>query len=307
MVVRYPTLTRTNYIEWALLMRVNMQAQGVWEAINPGTAEYRIDRAALAAILQAVPPEMLATLAVKDSAKQAWDTIKTMRMGVERVREAKAQALLKEFDGIRMKSDEPVDDFAMRLTGLVNNIRTLGETLEEVKVIKKFLRVVPTKFTQLAISIEQLIDLRTLSVEELVGRLKSAEERFDADKAANDDGRETSGRLLLTEEEWLARMKKREQGDSSSGGGRNDSKQWRGHGKQGGQCAARDDKESAGSGSGHSDEEDNSDSDTSKCRFNKRNIKCYNCGIRGHFANECRKPRREVAHFATADDELALL
>lgn len=29
MAVRYPTLTRTNYIKWALLMRVNMQAQGV--------------------------------------------------------------------------------------------------------------------------------------------------------------------------------------------------------------------------------------------------------------------------------------
>ena len=33
---------------------------------------------------------MLATLAVKDNAKQAWDTVKTMCMGVERVREAKA-------------------------------------------------------------------------------------------------------------------------------------------------------------------------------------------------------------------------
>lgn len=90
---------------------------------------------------------MLVTLAVKNSAKQAWDTVKTMRMGVERVREAKAHTLLKEFDGIRMKSNELVDDFAMRLTGLVNNIRTLGETLEDVKVIKKFLCVVPSKFT----------------------------------------------------------------------------------------------------------------------------------------------------------------
>jgi hypothetical protein len=27
--VQYPTLTRTNYNEWALLMKVNMQAQGI--------------------------------------------------------------------------------------------------------------------------------------------------------------------------------------------------------------------------------------------------------------------------------------
>lgn len=62
--------------------------------------------------------------------------------------------MLKEFDRIRMKSNDRVDDFAMRLIGLVNNICTLGETLEEVKVIKKFLCIVPPKFTQVAISIE---------------------------------------------------------------------------------------------------------------------------------------------------------
>ena len=28
----YPTLTRTNYAEWALLMKVNLQAEGWWAA-----------------------------------------------------------------------------------------------------------------------------------------------------------------------------------------------------------------------------------------------------------------------------------
>ena len=91
----YPTLTRTNYTDWALVMRVNLQAQGLWEAIEPGNADYRDDRLALSAILRAVSPDMLSTLAVKDTAKQAWDAVKTMRMGVERVREANAQKLRK--------------------------------------------------------------------------------------------------------------------------------------------------------------------------------------------------------------------
>lgn len=47
-------------------------------------------------------------------------------------------------------------------------------------------------------------------MEEPVGRLKSVEERIDADEVADDGGHEASDRLLLTEEEWLARMKKRE-------------------------------------------------------------------------------------------------
>lgn len=63
---------------------------------------------ALAAILRSVPPEMHVTLAVKEMAKEAWDAIKSMRIGNARVCEAKAQALLKEFDGIRMRSGETI-------------------------------------------------------------------------------------------------------------------------------------------------------------------------------------------------------
>ena len=63
-------MTRTNYTDWALVMRVNLQAQGLWEAIEPDNADYRDDRLALSAILRAVSPDMLSTLAVKDTTKQ---------------------------------------------------------------------------------------------------------------------------------------------------------------------------------------------------------------------------------------------
>jgi hypothetical protein len=66
--VQYPTRPRTNYNEWSLLMKVNMQAQGQWQAVEPEEeeiVEYREDRLALAAILRAVPPEMIASLATK--------------------------------------------------------------------------------------------------------------------------------------------------------------------------------------------------------------------------------------------------
>jgi hypothetical protein len=88
--VQYPTLMRTNYNEWSLLMRVNLQAQGLWHAVEPeeeDAIEYRDDRLAFAAILQAVPPEMLASLATKRTAQSAWEAIKSRRIGVQRVRD----------------------------------------------------------------------------------------------------------------------------------------------------------------------------------------------------------------------------
>lgn len=83
-------LTHTNYMEWALLMQVKLQVAGVWSAVTDGVAEEHNDRRALQIIRMGVPPEMLRVLAAKDTAKTAWETIKTLRMGSERAREAKA-------------------------------------------------------------------------------------------------------------------------------------------------------------------------------------------------------------------------
>jgi hypothetical protein len=77
--------------------------------------------------------------------------------------------------------------------------------------VRKFLEVVPRKYMQIAMSIETLVDLNTLSIDELVGRLKAAEERSGLDEEGA-----SGGQLLLTEEEWQARSKG---GGGSSGGG----------------------------------------------------------------------------------------
>jgi hypothetical protein len=71
--------------------------------------------------------------------------------------------------------------------------------------VKKLLRIVPSKYTQVAIAIEQLLDLKTMSMEELVGRLNTAEDRSYADDGTDGGEHGGGGRLLLTEEECLSR------------------------------------------------------------------------------------------------------
>ena len=139
-------LTRTNYQEWVLLMRVNMQAQGIWHAVEPEedeVIEYREDRLALAAILRAVPADMLGSLARKRTVRSAWEAVKTVRVGVQRVRDANAKQLLKEFNDIAFKAGESVDDFSLRIVGLANQVRILGWNLTDAEVVTKMLEVVP--------------------------------------------------------------------------------------------------------------------------------------------------------------------
>jgi hypothetical protein len=67
----------------------------------------------------------------------------------------------------------------MRINNLVGNLRALDEVVEDVRVVKKFLRAVPARFTQVVITIEMLCNLKELTVDELVGRLRAAEDRID--------------------------------------------------------------------------------------------------------------------------------
>ena len=139
----FPVLTRTNYGEWVVLMEVMLQARGLWPAIE-GTEDltdeigYRNDRSAMEAILRSVPPDMLPTLAVKKTAQEAWNSIKTIRMGSTQVRDAKAQTLRREFEQLKHKPGESIDELSMRLTGLVSNLSALGDETKEKHVMQKF-------------------------------------------------------------------------------------------------------------------------------------------------------------------------
>ncbi|KAI4387536.1 hypothetical protein MLD38_005362 [Melastoma candidum] len=164
----------------------------------------------MSVLLREVPPELIRTLGSKEMAKEAWDTLKIMRVGVERAREAKAQTRRVEFENLAFKDGEGVEAFGIRLTAIVNDLEMLGDPVSEHMAVLKFLRSVPRVYKQLAMAIESLVDLKTLSIEELTGRLLVVEERGELD-----DVRPSGEKLLLTEEEWQTRQRQRERGKGS--------------------------------------------------------------------------------------------
>ncbi|WVZ92528.1 hypothetical protein U9M48_038583 [Paspalum notatum var. saurae] len=70
---------------------------------------------ALEVLTKAVPAERMGTIANKATAKLAWDSIKLINVGVERVHKAKASTLRCEFDSLKFKDGETVDDFGIRI------------------------------------------------------------------------------------------------------------------------------------------------------------------------------------------------
>jgi hypothetical protein len=70
-------------------------------------------------------------VAKKKSAAEAWDAIKMMCVGSNKVQKGRAQQLRREFEAMTCRSSEKVDDFTLRLSNLVINLEELGKEIEE--------------------------------------------------------------------------------------------------------------------------------------------------------------------------------
>jgi hypothetical protein len=184
------------------LMKIKLQARLLWVAVASDDVDFQVEHMALDAICSVVPPEMISTLATKPLVKEAWESIKTMRIDVDRVHKASAQKLHREYEQLTFRDGKSIEDFTMQLTSLMNQLVILDDPEANDKVVTKYLLVAWPRYHQLVVSMETLLDITMLSMEEVIARLK----------AIKDDGvvvsnRDRCDKLYLIEEEWLEHFK----------------------------------------------------------------------------------------------------
>ena len=70
-----------------------------------------------------------------------------------------------------MAKTDSVMDFGMKFMHIVSYLQNLEEEMEEKEVVRRFLRVTPTNFDALTLSLEQYGDLDKVSLDEVIGSL----------------------------------------------------------------------------------------------------------------------------------------
>ncbi|XP_074363993.1 uncharacterized protein LOC141704702 [Apium graveolens] len=226
--LNYPMLTRANYTAWAMKMK-------------------------------GIPEDVLLSLANKETAKEAWEAIRTYCQGAERVKTARTQTLKAEFESMTMKDSESVDDFSTKLNNLVTNIRALGEEVTESYVYN--------------------------DNGGNMGSLKAYEERI---KGQTETG---GGKLLLTSEEWIECEREDERK----------------------LLLTRDEWMICSNKVNADASQKNRSKECNRGARDKSKVHCFNCSAYGHYAVECKKPRRdkeikeEANMIQIPDDEPALL
>jgi len=292
----FPTLTTTNYTSWSIRVQAIMEEQGWGEVVEPPEGSSAVkqteavagkDKKVRAHLFQCLSDELLMQVAKKKTGKEVWDSLKARFVGAERVKDVRLQTLKAEFDALKMKDEETVDQFAGKLTEMSVRYGNLGGSLEDSEMVKKLFDTVPDRFLNVVAGIEQFYDLKTLAFDEAVGRLKAFEERT---RRGAGSARGDGGQLLLTQAEWEARQKKTGGGDSSGrgkaqeGGGRG-----RGRGRGGG-------------GRGRGGRGDASGKEGTGRGKDKSHIQCFKCHKHGHYANKCPGEQKgEEAHHARTE------
>lgn len=186
--IRCPMLNATNYTVWSMRIKVLLKIHEVWEVVEAESDDVKKNNIATGLLFQSIPETLILQVGEAGSAKKIWDGIKTRHMGADRVREARLQTLGAEFDRLKMKETESIDDFAGKLSELSSRSAALGESMDETKLVKKFLKCLPRKkYIHIVASIEQLLDLKKTTFEDIIGRLKAFEERIAEDEEETQD------------------------------------------------------------------------------------------------------------------------
>ncbi|GJV03970.1 zinc finger, CCHC-type containing protein [Tanacetum coccineum] len=193
-----PILKSTNYTVWALRIKTILRANGLWEIIEPednAQLDIKKDMATTAYLYQALPEDMILQVASCNSAKEIWEALQTRHIGVDRVQKARLQTLKTEFEMLKMKEDDSIDEFSAKLNSIVTRASGLGSTFDQQTLVRKLLSSVPKRFIQIVAAIEQFTDLEETTLDEIIGRLKTFEERVNLLNGSPSDNQD---KLLFT-------------------------------------------------------------------------------------------------------------
>ena len=160
-----------------------------------------------------------------------------------------------------MKEDESIDSFAGKLMSIITKAATCGLTFDEQTKVQKVLNAVLDKFVPVVATIEMIVDYKTVKLEEIIGKLKTYEERIKFRKGSQEDNSEK----LLFAHQGNDRNCEHNYGNGRRGGGN----QTRGRGRG---RFARDSK--------NEDSYDRTRKNLGDQNYHRRDIReieCYNC------------------------------
>jgi hypothetical protein len=122
-------------------------------------------------------------------AKEIWDKLRNIYEGDSKFKTTKLRTYRGQLEQLKMKEDEDITTYFLRVDETVNAIIGLGEEIKESVIVQKVLRSLPMIFNPNISTLEERSDLNSISMDELHGiftayEMRTEQENPDVKEAA---------------------------------------------------------------------------------------------------------------------------
>ncbi|KAG7576575.1 Ribonuclease H-like superfamily [Arabidopsis thaliana x Arabidopsis arenosa] len=278
-----PQFKGEKYHLWSLKMKTMFRSQEVWDLVengfedaNPAAPDQQLresrkkDAKALFLIQSALDEDILSRIVAVNTSHEAWEILKREYLGDQKVITVKLQTLRHSFETISMKEKETIQEYLARVSTIVSQMSSYGDSLSNETVVSKVLRTLTPKFEYVVPAIMEANDLSTYTFDEMMSSLLSHEDRLMKKIEKSEE------KAFQVKGEFSA------QNNSGYGRGRGSFRGGRGRGRSGG-------RGDSGRGTGQSD----SVSLSYNRGTDKSNIQCHYCKKYGHMQVDCWKKQNE--------------
>nr|GEW28982.1 hypothetical protein [Tanacetum cinerariifolium] len=157
-------LEKTMYDSWAsrirLFIKGNKNGRMMLDLIDKGPLVYpMIDVQAINIILYDLPPDVYSLVNHQEAAKDIWDRVKLLMKGTElsyQEHECKLYNLFDKFDSVQ---GETLYEYYWRFSLLINDMHSIGMTMQQVQVNTKFLNALPPEWSKFVTDTSVLLSL----------------------------------------------------------------------------------------------------------------------------------------------------
>ncbi|GJW11403.1 zf-CCHC domain-containing protein [Tanacetum coccineum] len=123
-------------------------------------------------IYNALPRKEYERIFMCNTAKEIWKTLLITHQGNNQVKNIKIDLLVQQYEQFVISKDKIIDSAFARFNTIITSLIALDEGYSSKNYVRKFLRALHPKWRAKVMVIEELKDLTSLSLDELIGNLK---------------------------------------------------------------------------------------------------------------------------------------